>query len=301
MPSYPSNKNNTLLTNSQGQNQVGERFMFADIVNFTTHSSSGFTGYVQTGSNYQSMQGDTVLTLQALGAEMSYLSRVFPNLGGYFRVLQPVGVATNANQNLTGLGLSVTIDGQPISAGNGTGVGQTSKRVLLFGQTDQTQNGVYEYDIFPLQAGIGSFNRTSDMLTSNQFVYGSLVSVGYGTNNGGLMYYLTNDTNANPVTVGVTTVSFSQYDPTLALLNSATNEQTFVQNAWEGKLVYMKKKSLRLAYWMRKFRVNLGVGAGVTSYTAQNQTTPWLDIGYSTGNDLPARGIYPSGWNRGWN
>jgi hypothetical protein len=97
-------------------------------------------------------------------------------------------VATTGNITLSG---TQTIDGIAVVAGD---------RILVKGQTDKTENGLYVADS-------GSWSRASDMDASSEFS-GSAIFIQEGTANADSGYVCTND---GDVTIGTDNITFTQF------------------------------------------------------------------------------------------
>jgi hypothetical protein len=101
-------------------------------------------------------------------------------------------VRVAATANIASLSGTQTIDGVALSAGD---------RVLAKNQTTASQNGIWV-------VAAGAWSRATDADTSAEVTNGMTVPVeGGGTANGGTVWILT---TANPITVGTTSLAFSQ-------------------------------------------------------------------------------------------
>lgn len=105
---------------------------------------------------------------------------------GSVAIKPPCRVATTANITLSGL---QTIDGVTVVAGD---------RVLVKDQTTATENGIYEADT-------SAWSRAKDFNGNRDAVQGTTIPVYAGTVNGGMYYQVT---NANPITIGTTSLTF---------------------------------------------------------------------------------------------
>lgn len=106
----------------------------------------------------------------------------------------PCRVAASTNITLSG---EQTIDGVAVVADD---------RVLVTGQTDATENGIYV-------AAAGAWVRAKDWDGPYDIVQGSLVYVVNGTANAGFYYV----TTANPITIGTTSVTIAMASTVLAV------------------------------------------------------------------------------------
>lgn len=314
MPSYPSNYyNGSLLNSNTTQNNIVWRREVKDRVNFTLSTTVGQTPeYSQTTTNYQTLLEDTAFAFYSCMAEMSNLTRIVPSLGGIFRVMQPVGCATGSaiggspyTVATVNNGVDHTIDGQFMSTISSS---TTALRLLVYNTgAAATWNGVYR---LTGSTGVSTFVRDYDLDAVGEVIYGSLWATVNGTTNTGKQFYLTSDNRTTAVTFGTTQLGFTQYTPIdstepglpglgTVMLISGT-EQAFISNAHTGSLIYMKNKALRLAHKISVFGQNVGypwmssTASGLSGVVGSN------NVGYSTGNDLPANNTLPSSFNRGW-
>ena len=118
----------------------------------------------------------------------------------------PADLATTGNITLSG---EQTIDGTLTSA----------SRVLVWQQTDQTENGIYT-------SGAGAWTRTSDASTGDEIVAATLSILGGST------YVNTEFNNTNPsITLGVTNITFVVKAATVDH-NSTTGKQGGTTNEY---------------------------------------------------------------------
>lgn len=110
----------------------------------------------------------------------------FNGVNGNVAIKAPCRVATTANITLSGL---QTIDGVTVVADD---------RVLVKNQTTATENGIYE-------ASTSTWKRAKDFNGNRDIVQGTTIPVYGGTVNGGMYYQVT---NANPITIGTTSLTF---------------------------------------------------------------------------------------------
>ena len=102
------------------------------------------------------------------------------------------------------------------------------------------------------------------------------------------------------VGAGNTSVISPAYNPSL---NLNTGEYDFLSQASMAKFIHLKNRARRLAYHVFKLRENYTPFVSqyqnnvITAIGAGNTDN---NIGFSIGNDLPAQGRYPSGFNRGF-
>ena len=100
-------------------------------------------------------------------------------------------------------GTDVSLTGEQTIAG----VTTSSSRVLLTGQTDTSENGIYV-------TAAGAWARAADADASENFQYGKAVTISGGTN-AGTMYY----TGSDDPTLGTDALPFSSTNPTPAALS----------------------------------------------------------------------------------
>lgn len=110
-----------------------------------------------------------------------------PNAG--LAIKTAVRVAATANINLQTFGLGV-LDGVTLAAAD---------RVLLTGQSDPTQNGIYS-------ASTGVWQRASDAADNSQWANGAQVYVIFGTASGGTEFILS---ASDPVLLGTSALTFA--------------------------------------------------------------------------------------------
>jgi hypothetical protein len=95
---------------------------------------------------------------------------------------------------------NLTLTGEQTVAG----VATSESRVLVYGQTDSTENGIYV-------SGAGDWERAPDFDGNSDVAKGTIVRVHSGTNKG---YYEV--TVADPITIGTTGITFAQVTATAA-------------------------------------------------------------------------------------
>jgi hypothetical protein len=110
-----------------------------------------------------------------------------PGLG----IKAPCFVGTTGNITLAGL---QTIDGQLLAEGN---------RVLVWQQSDQTQNGIYN-------ASSGAWTRAIDANSNDKFASGLLISTAGGASLANDLFQLT---TADPIILGTSQLVFVQRNP----------------------------------------------------------------------------------------
>lgn len=115
---------------------------------------------------------------------------------------QAVRAAASVNVNIASPGAS--IDGIAPAAND---------RLLLMGQTDPTQNGIYVWT-----ASATAMNRAADADTSAEVVSGMYVYAATGTLNGSKGWVLI---TPNPITLGTTSLQFTQYSGTGGMTGTA--------------------------------------------------------------------------------
>jgi hypothetical protein len=120
-----------------------------------------------------------------MGGNVSRLGNIFPDVA----IKAPCRAATTANITLSGL---QTIDGVALAAGD---------RVLVWQQTDQTLNGIYQV------VDGGGWIRTADASKNTDFIAGTLVTVLHGAANGSQFFELT--TVDSPVVFGVSLITWA--------------------------------------------------------------------------------------------
>lgn len=109
---------------------------------------------------------------------------------------QSVRTISLTNINLFG-GAPATVDGVTLSVGD---------RILVAGQTDKSQNGIYQVDI----AGTGSngtWSRTSDFNVNSDVSAGVIIMVTEGVEHDDTQWKLTTD---DPITIGTTDLEFAR-------------------------------------------------------------------------------------------
>lgn len=140
---------------------------------------------VSVSLNNQKITGLAAPTASGDAATKAYVDAAAQGLN----VKDAVRVATTANITLSG---TQTIDGVAVVAGN---------RVLVKNQTTGSQNGLYV-------VAAGAWSRSTDADTSAEVTSGLFVFVSEGTVNGSTGWVLS---TANPITLGTTALSFSQF------------------------------------------------------------------------------------------
>lgn len=121
-----------------------------------------------------------------------------PNPG--LAIKAPCLVGTLGNITLSGL---QTIDGVALAAGN---------RVLVWQQTDQTTNGLYN-------VSTGTWTRTIDANSNDKWAAGMSVAVSGGATLTGDLFQVT---STDPITLGTTNITFLQGNPVPAARNINT-------------------------------------------------------------------------------
>jgi hypothetical protein len=110
------------------------------------------------------------------------------------QIKHPCRVAATSNITLSGL---QTIDGVALTEGD------ANLRVLVTGQTDATQNGIYN-------ASSGAWERAKDFNGNRDVVQGTLIYVLAGTSYASTLWRVT---TADPVVIGTSSLAFAQYPP----------------------------------------------------------------------------------------
>ena len=208
----PASIDNTKLTANAGvlttQLADGYRLFFAD----GTVVATG--GWNLGGFKISNLATPTLATD---AANKQYVDSLISGL-----VLKPaVRTVFLTNVTISSPGFT-TNDGETLTAG--------VDRVLLVGQTDQTQNGSYIYN-----GSASAMTRTTDAL-----VIGALYIVDEGTANAGAAYVLTEPpTFTGAIVVGTTALPFSKLGPATILsagngINIASNVVTVIAAPNQG-------------------------------------------------------------------
>jgi hypothetical protein len=124
-------------------------------------------------------------------------------LVGNAAIKAPVFVAATTNITLSG---EQTIDGQSVLATNSAGV---ADRVLLTGQTDTTENGIWNVSATDWSRAL-DFNGPYDVVT------GTLINVTNGSSNAGFWYV----TTTGAITVGTTGLTIARASSVLAAVSA---------------------------------------------------------------------------------
>jgi len=117
---------------------------------------------------------------------------------------QSVRVSTTSNITLSA---TQTVDGVVLVVGD---------RVLVKNQNIGSQNGIYI-------VSTGSWTRSTDTDTSAEVTSGMMVRVNEGTNNSGSEWFLS---TPNPITLGTTSLTFTQADGPFTINDSTTAVNT---------------------------------------------------------------------------
>jgi hypothetical protein len=117
-------------------------------------------------------------------------------------------------------GVSITLSG--VQTVDGVVVGNNAERVLVKGQTDQTQNGIYI-------AGTGTWVYAADFTSNNNVALGTLVLVTSGSVNQGILFeQITTD---NPIVIGTSNIVFSALASNTAQAATSTTSLTIGNGA----------------------------------------------------------------------
>lgn len=150
------------------------------------------------------LQSRLAALVSAIGADIKTVSNK----------VRTVRVVSTTNTALSGSGGGFgRIDDVLIGSGD---------RILLVGQTNQTQNGVYMYSVNGLTGG-WSFDRAPDFDQSSEISSGQVVNVLEGTQHAGAQYIVNVD---NP-TIGTTPITFVATNA-----SSAGTAVTVTQEGW---------------------------------------------------------------------
>lgn len=141
---------------------------------------------------------------------------------------QPCRAATTANITLSG---TQTVDGIAVVVGD---------RVLVKNQTTASQNGIYV-------VASGAWSRATDTDISSEVKSGMAVKVSEGTVNTLSEWFLS---NANPITLGTTTLTFTQADGIMTLTDTTSATASASRpNILMSMLAFMIKSITGKANW----------------------------------------------------
>lgn len=163
-------------------------------------------------------------------------------LVGNTAIKAPVTVLAASNITLSG---QQTIDGVAVLATNAAGV---PDRVLCIGQTDTTQNGIWD-------VSTGSWSRSLDANGNYDFTQGTTVLVALGTNYSGSYWKI--DTSGR-IIIGITSLAWSR-----ALAN-ASSAQSFLE-AGTGALTISSQDKMREQPGVTGFGVDKTGASSVTT------------------------------------
>ena len=132
-----------------------------------------------------------------------------------------VAVSTDNVDLSGGLVVGTVIDGVTLALND---------RVLLVGQTDSTENGIY------LAPASGTASRSEDMNATNSAgetgeIPGALVWVGGGTTNAGKQYVVTSPSPLDAYTLDVTSITFTPVQGSGGLSTTLNDAQVYVGNS----------------------------------------------------------------------
>lgn len=319
-------------------NNVRRRMGVRDNVSFS--QSTRFAGqYIESKGSlrpYDSTVMTAVGACQQLVNELNLAQAILPEMGNTV-ILSGVGVATNLLTRAYGIAVSSTVGVTTINEPShlaafqidGVGLG-TGLTILYYGLSTASLNGVWQV----VEGGVGVIiQRRADLKYWWQFVKPKVFMAENGTANKAKLFGLTVDawevgssfslasgtslTELSGTGIGFAASSYSYglqtslISPTYTAAYSGPGIGTFeysffAQNA-ESKLVYLKNRAERMAYWLYKLRENYA--PSVSSYGTNNViaigfANSQRNIGQTFGNDLRvganATSRYPSSFNRGW-
>lgn len=318
-------------------NNVRRRLSVRDNVSFS--QSTRFAGqYIESKGSlrpYDSTVMTTVGACQQLVSELNLAQAILPEMGNTV-ILNGVGVATNFFHKAYGIathnpiGVTTIADSDHMTAFQIDGVSiATGLTILYQGLTTASLNGVYQVVANGASVRI---ERRPDLRYWWQFVKPKVFMIENGTANKAKLYGLTVDAwevgSSFSVALGTSTdqlygtgigfaVSSYSYGLQTSLIAPAytalagsgigTFEYSFFAQNAESKLVYLKNRAERMAYWLYKLRENYN--PSVSSYGTNNViaigfANSQRNIGQTFGNDLRvganATSRYPSSFNRGW-
>lgn len=168
-------------------------------------------------------------------------------------------VATTASITLSGL---QTIDGITLSSGD---------RVLVKDQSTSSQNGIYT-------AASSSWTRATDFDSAAEVTSGAFVFVEAGSANAGKGYVLT---TLNPISVGTTPLTFTQFSEAGAITVGASGGLTYTNNT----LTINTDGSTISINGSNQLRIHTG-------YTGQTSITTLGTITQGTWNGSVVSGTY---------
>lgn len=319
-------------------NNVRRRLGSRDNVSFS--QSTRFAGqYIESKGAlrpYDSTIMSAVGACQQLVSELNLAQAILPEMGNTV-ILSGVGVATNFFHKAYGIathnaiGVTTIADAAHMNAFQIDGVSiSTGLSILYYGLTTAALNGVYQF--IPSGASI-ILDRRADLKYWWQFVKPKVFMVENGTANKAKLFGLTVDAwevgSSFSVGLGTSTdqlsgtgigfaVSSYSYGLQTSLISPTytatstgpgmgTFEYSFFAQVAESKLVYLRNRAERMAYWLYKLRENYN--PSVSSYGTNNViaigfANSQRNIGQTFGNDLRvganATSRYPSSFNRGW-
>jgi len=185
-------------------------------------------------------------------------------LGAAVAVKAPVLVASTGN--ITSLSSAQTIDGVVTSSGD---------RVLVWQQTDASENGIYEVAT--------TWGRTKDFDGANEVVRGTVTHVNAGTNYAGNWYKVTSTGDNVP---GTDNITFAQASaPTsLTTLTGDLNTSGYVIEHSEGADV--AADSTTNIWGSSGNTVNITGGSTIVSLGAPPQAGAWRRVIFASSNVL---------------
>lgn len=166
--------------------------IYGRVTSGTSLSSSDVTTaltYTPVNKAGDTMTGDLTLANDPTNPLHAATKQYVDNLATGLDVKASVRVATTANITLSG---TQTIDGVAVSSG---------ERVLVKNQSTGSQNGIYV-------CAAGAWSRATDADTNAEVTSGMYTFVEEGTTNANSGWILS---NANPITLGTTALTFVQF------------------------------------------------------------------------------------------
>jgi len=275
MPKYPSNLNGPSLT----VDNVTNRWELKDT---TTNGLANTSGNTETW-------GDMFLSLVKLQQELTLMLKLMLVPKENVRVATTAALPSTAaivySNGTAGVGATLTrgengalgtIDGVTLAVGD---------RILVKNQAAAAQNGIYI--VTDLGSGGAPYVLTraqdADQANANEVAQGLMVIVNEGTANATKPFVLT---QSAAITMGTTALTFAEFDgesdlPT-AKGNLVAREVDYISKHMVRPMNHIRNQAVALWHDLNRLKADIDV------FTA------------SSGDQVPADGRYPSGWNRGW-